>query len=103
MGLQISDWKRACIGGVVLTGLAMTVVFSLEGTESQVGWLFVLLPGSIAAYPLSDYVYKVEPLAEPVAYWILMVTLNFPWYFIVSYTVIKIFRAGNWKLGSPEF
>ena len=94
MSLHISDWKRASIAAVILTGLATAVVFGINpgGFEGQIGWLFVLLPGAFVAYPLLDYIQKVAPHAEQAAYWALLIGFNFLWYWVISYAVIKIWR-----------
>ena len=59
-----------CRRGYVLTGLAMLAVLALHpgGFETQGAWLLVLLPASLAAYPISDYVHKPAPHAEPVVF-----------------------------------
>lgn len=105
MRLHISDKRWACIDALCLLGVAVCVVFVINpgGFEGQGVWLLVLLPGSIPAYVLSDLVYKLAPSAEPLAKWVLIAGFNFAWYWLVSYGTIKTFRAGRWKLGSPEF
>jgi hypothetical protein len=101
----IPDWKWACIAASCLFGIAAFVIFVIkpDGFEGQVAWFLLLLPGSIPTAFLSDLVYKLAPSAESVVYWVLSVCFNFGWYWGISYAVIKIFRAGGWKLGSPEF
>jgi hypothetical protein len=71
------------------------VVFVIHpgGFEGQVGWFLLLLPGSLLASVLSDFVYKLSPSVEPVIYWALIVSFSFGWYWGISYTTIKIFRA----------
>jgi membrane protein CcdC involved in cytochrome C biogenesis len=105
MRLHISDWKWACIDAVCLLGIALFVVFVINpgGFEGQGVWLFLLLPGSFPAYVLSDLVYKLAPSAESFTKWALIVGFNFGWYWLISYAMIKIFRAGGWQLGSPDF
>ena len=51
MSLRLEDWKWACIAAVVLTGLAILVVFAINpgGFESQLAW-FVLLPAGIFCF-----------------------------------------------------
>lgn len=90
----ISDWKRACISAGVLTALAAAIVFGIRpgGFEGQGAWLLVLLPASLAAYPVSDYVHKIAPREEPVVFWILVLAFNFFWYWGISYAVMKIRR-----------
>jgi hypothetical protein len=80
------------------------LVINPGGFEGQGVWLFLLLPGSFPAYALSDLVYKLAPGAESLAEKVLIVGFNFAWYWLISYAEgIKIFRAGGWRLGSPEF
>ena len=105
MGLHMSDWKWACIPAVCLLGMALFVVFVIHpgGFEGQGAWFLLLLPGSIPTALLSDFVYKSAPSRDNVVYWVLLISFNFGWYWGISSAVIKIFRAGGWKLGSPEF
>src|SRR5258708_39065465 len=106
MRLHISDWKWACIVAICLLGMAAFVVFVIHpgGFEGQVGWFFLLLPGAVPASVLSDGVYKLAPSVEPAIYWALLISLNYGWYWGISYAVIKIFRAvgGRWQFGPPD-
>ena len=92
----ISDRKKACIAGVVLTSVAMAVVFGFPflpgGFESQAGWVFALLPGSFAAYPLSDSVYNVAPFLQAAAFWTFMAVFNFAWYWMIGLAWMELFR-----------
>lgn len=101
MGFRISDRKRACVAALFLLGFAAFVLFVLRpgGFETAIGWFFLLLPGSIPAYVVSDRVYKVVPGIEPVVYWTLIISLSFAWYWSISYVLIKIFRAQARKNG----
>lgn len=63
------------------------------GFETPIGRFFLLLPGSLPAYVISDRVYKLAPSVEPVIYWTLIISLSFGWYWGISYAVIKIFGA----------
>ena len=94
MSLHSPDWKRAAFAGIGLSGLATAVLFGINpgGFEGQGGWLLVLLPAVLVAYPLLDYIYKVAPHAEPAAFWVLLVGFNFLWYWGLSYVVIKFWR-----------
>jgi len=85
--------------------MALFVVFVIHpgGFEGQGAWFLLLLPGSIPTALLSDFVYKSAPSRDNVVYWVLLISFNFGWYWGISSAVIKIFRAGGWKLGSPEF
>jgi hypothetical protein len=76
---------------------------SSGGFEGQGVWYLLLLPGSLPAFVLSDQAYKLAPSVEPVINWVLIISFNFVWYWGISYAFIKVFRAGGWKLGSPEF
>ncbi len=95
MSLRISDWKWACVAAPGLVGLAACVMFVVHpgGFETQIGWFLVLLPGAFAGYPLSDHVHRLVPRAEPIVFWTLIVGLSFLWYWGISYSMIKIFRA----------
>jgi hypothetical protein len=105
MRLHIADWKWACIYSSCLLGVAAFVVFVIRpgGFEGQIGWSFFLLPGFIPAALLAVLVFKLGPSAQGVAYWVLFIGFNFGWYWGISYAIIKIFRAGGWQVGSPEF
>ena len=85
MNFPAEDWKWACVAAVILTGLAMLVVFALHagGFETQGAWLLVLLPVSLAAYPISDYVHKPAPHAEPVVFWTSVASFDFLWYWLI--------------------
>jgi hypothetical protein len=85
--------------------MAWFVVFVIHpgGFEGQGAWFLLLLPGSLPAQVLADYVYKLAPSVEPVIYWLLIISLNYGWYWGISYAIIRIFRAGGWRLGSPDF
>ncbi len=74
MRLHIANWKWACIPAAILTGFGMLVVFGFQpgGFESQGVWLLLLLPGTLAAYPLSDLLDRFAPHAEPVIFWVLV-------------------------------
>src|SRR5690349_4842205 len=94
MNHQIPDWKRAALAAIVLTGFATAVVFGINpgGFEGQAGWLLALLPATLVAYPLLDYVHKVAPHTELAAYWVLSIGLNFLWYLGLSYAAIRFWR-----------
>jgi hypothetical protein len=94
MSHRISRWKRAPIAAVILTTLAVAVVFGINpgGFEVQGSWFLVLLPAVLVAYPLLDYIYKVAPHAEPTAFWVLLIGFNFLWYWGLSYVVIRSWR-----------
>ncbi len=94
MSLHIPDWKRAAIAAIVLTVLAAAVVFGISpgGFEGQGGWLLVLLPAALLAYPLLDYIDKVAPHAQAAAFWVLLIGFNFLWYWGLSYVAIRFWR-----------
>jgi hypothetical protein len=87
--------------------VALLVVFVINpgGFEGQVGWFLFLLPGSFPAALVGDLIYKLVPNAESpkTMLIVLIVGFSFGWYWLISYGVIKIFRAGGWQLGSPDF
>jgi hypothetical protein len=64
------------------------------GFETAIGWFFLLFPGSLPAYVVSDRLYKLAPNVVPVVYWTLIISLSFGWYWCISYVVIKVARAG---------
>lgn len=94
MNFHISNSKLACVAAVLLTGLAMLVVFVFHpgGFETQDSWFLALLPAGLAVYPLSDVVYRVAPHAEPIVFWISMIAINFLWYWILCFILIKLYR-----------
>jgi hypothetical protein len=95
MALSIPDWKRAGVARAGLTAFAVLVVFGISpgGFEKQGISLLVLLPAALAAYPVSDFVYKAAPRAEPVVFWIFVASFNFLWYWFLSCVAIKIYRS----------
>ena len=105
MRLPVPDWTWACIPGRCLFGIAAFIIFVIRpgGFEEQIIWFLALLPGLIPTAFLSDLVYKMAPSAGRVVYWVLFATFNFGWYWGISCAVIKIFRTGGWRVGSPEF
>jgi hypothetical protein len=104
MRLHIPDWKWARIAAFCFLGIAAFVVFVIHpgGFEGQIGWFFLLLPGSFPTALLSDLVYKMAPSAELVVYWVLFIIFNFSWYWGISYAVIRIFHRSGWEIGSRE-
>jgi|SRR5579885_3331808 len=94
MSLHLSDWKWTCIAGLVLTGLAVLVVFGFHpgGFETQGYWFAVLLPGAFIALPVADQVYKIVPKAEPVVAWVGTIGFSFIWYWLVIYAINKVRR-----------
>jgi len=91
------------MAAICLSGTAMFVVFVIHpgGFEGQGVWFFLLLPASLPAEAISELVYKLAPSVEPVINWMLIITFKFGWYWGISYA--KIFRAGRWQIGSPDF
>lgn len=77
--------------------MAAFVVFGIHpgGFEGQGVWFLLLLPGVLLAWPLSDAAYKLAPGAEPFAYWTLLVSFNFAWYWGISFILIKGFRRAG--------
>jgi hypothetical protein len=104
MRLHSPDWKWACLAAGILLGIAAFVVFAIRpgGFEGQGAWFVLLLPGSIPADLLSDFVYKLAPSAGHIAYWTLSIGCSFTWYGTVSYAAIRTFHKSGWKLGSPD-
>lgn len=94
MALRLSDISRAGFTGAALLAIAAFVVFGFQhGFEEQVGWYVTLLPGAIIAAAISDMIRKAIPDAEGVAFWSLLIVLNFLWYFGISWVVIKVYRC----------
>jgi hypothetical protein len=94
MRIHLSDSKWACISGLCLSGLAFFVVLVIRpgGFETQIGWFVALLPGALVGFPISDFVYKLAPGVERFVFWILLIGLDFLWYAVISYVLIKIWR-----------
>ncbi|HEY6384633.1 MAG TPA: hypothetical protein VIX91_03025 [Candidatus Acidoferrum sp.] len=105
MRLHVPDWKWACIAASCLFGIAAFVVFVIHpgGFEGRGAWFLFLFPDSIPTALLSDLFYKLAPSTEGIVYWVVFTCFNFAWYWAISYAIIKIFHAGGWRLGSPEF
>ncbi len=93
MTLRLSDARRSGVIGAILLGIASYVVFGFQhGFEEQVGWYVTLLPGAIIAAAICDVIRKTMPDAERVAFWGLLIGLNFLWYFGVTWAAIKVYR-----------
>lgn len=93
MTWRLSDISRAGFVGAALLAIAAFAVFGFQhGFEEQVGWYVTLLPGAIIAAAISDVIRKAIPGAERVAFWSLVIGLNFIWYFGISWIVIKVYR-----------
>ena len=77
----------------VLLSLAAYAVFGFQhGFEEQVGWYVILLPAAIVATAVSDIIKKAFPGVESFAFWVLLVCLNFLWYFGISLVAVKVHR-----------
>ena len=96
---NLAIWKWACLAAMVVTGLAMLVVFGFHpgGFESQGAWFIVLLPGAVIALPLADLAYKIAPKAGPVVAYGGTVAFSFLWYWGISFIAIKNLRTASWK------
>lgn len=93
MTWRLSDISRAGFVGAALLAIAAFAVFGFQhGFEEQVGWYVTLLPGAIIAAAISDVIRKAIPGTERVAFWSLVIGLNFIWYFGISWIVIKVYR-----------
>jgi hypothetical protein len=98
-----SDWKLACLAGIILLILAAFAVFVIHpgGFEGQIGWAFGLLPGAMLGAYLGDLIYKSHPALEPIVFWTLIIAGSFLWYFSISYLTIKIGRPVSRALRTP--
>jgi hypothetical protein len=93
MKLHLSDSSRAGFVGAALLTTAAYAVFGFQhGFEEQVGWYLTLLPGAVVAAAISDIIRKTIPGAGRVAFWGLLIGLNFLWYFGISLVAIKSYR-----------
>ena len=95
MSVYISDRQWAVVAALGLVGLAACVIFWVHpgGFETQIAWLLILLPGEFVAAPVSDQLYRLAPRAERIVFWTLLIGLSILWYWGISYTLMKIFRA----------
>ncbi|MCU1307598.1 MAG: hypothetical protein JWN45_2293 [Acidobacteriaceae bacterium] len=86
-----SSLMLAVFASVALTTLAFLFIFVGKpgGFESQIGYFFAALPGSIPAMWISDWVYRKGLNI----FWALEVSFNLAWYFLLSSGVIQL-----WKL-----
>jgi hypothetical protein len=93
---HISDARLAWFMAVLFTGIAAVLVATVRvfpgGFETQAIWLFVLLPGALFALPLSDLFRGLPRQAEGIVFWLLLVLLSWPWYWLVSYLLVRFFR-----------
>jgi hypothetical protein len=102
MKLHLSDSSRAGVLGAALLAIAAYVVFGFQhGFEEQVGWYVTLLPGALVAAAVSDIIRKTIPGAARVAFWGLLIGLNFLWYFGISLVAIKAYRFVSNASESP--
>jgi hypothetical protein len=102
MKLHLSDSSRAGVLGAALLAIAAYVVFGFQhGFEEQVGWYVTLLPGALVAAAVSDIIRKTIPGAARVAFWGLLIGLNFLWYFGISLVAIKAYRFVSNASDSP--
>ena len=93
MKVHLKDSSRAGFVGAALLTIAAYAVFGFQlGFEEQVGWYVILLPGAVVAAAISDIIKKTIPGAETVAFWGLLIGLNFLWYFGISFVAIKAYR-----------
>jgi hypothetical protein len=71
----------------------MFAVFKVpHGFEEQVGWYLLLLPGAIFAAAISDFLGKVVPREQALAFKGLLVGFNFIWYFVITYAAVRTYR-----------
>jgi hypothetical protein len=103
MHLPVSDWKWASILAVSLLGMAFFVVFVINPGGRA---------GCLALSFASRLISRVRAVGSRLPASIKRgiscregadVGFNFAGYWLISYAVIKIFRAGGRQLGSPEF
>ena len=86
------DWKWASIVAVGLMAFALTVVFGIRpgGFEGQGVWYLIMLPFGLPASIVADFVPITR--AASFVYWLLLISLNFFWYCLVSLAAIKVHR-----------
>jgi hypothetical protein len=102
MKLHLSDSSRAGFVGAALLTISAYAVFGFQhGFEEQVGWYLTLLPGAVVAAAISDIIRKTTPGAGRVAFWGLLIGLNFLWYFGISLVAIKGYRFVSNASKSP--
>jgi hypothetical protein len=102
MKVHLSDSSRAGFLGAALLAIAAYAVFGFQhGFEEQVGWYVTLLPGALVAAAISDIIRKTIPGAARVAFWGLLIGLNFLWYFGISLVAIKAYRFVSNASDSP--
>jgi hypothetical protein len=93
MKLHWSDWYRACISAAVLLVLAGFAVFKIpHGFEEGVGWYVCLVPGTILAAAISDFIQEVIPQSKSIVFDTLLICFYFLWYFVISYLPLKTYR-----------
>ena len=95
MARGLGDSAKAVIAALILLGAAAVLVFVIHpgGSHGQVGWYAGLLPGSVVATFLMDFVQDLVPQAQRLAYLALTLVFSFLWYFLLAYIVIKVVRA----------
>lgn len=73
--------------------------YALFGFQHGFAWYVPLFPGAIVAARVSDVIQKAIPHAEEVTFWVLFGCLNFFWYFIISFALIKAYRFVSGRRG----
>ena len=96
MKLHLSDRSCACLAAVALFALAG---YALFGFRHGFAWYLPLFPGAIVAARVSGVIQKAIPNAEEVTFWSLFGCLNFLWYFVISFALIKAYRFVSARRG----
>jgi hypothetical protein len=90
------DWTYASVVALALLGLAAFLVFKIpHGFEEQVGWYLALLPASIFAAGISEFIGKLVPREQSLVFRGLLVCFNFIWYFLITFGTIKAYRFAS--------
>ena len=94
MGLNVSDWKWACIPAICLLGIAAFVVFVIRpgGFEGGGYWAMVLLPGASIGLLIPDNFLGTAAQGESYIFWTVTFGFSFVWYFAIAYIVTKSCR-----------
>jgi hypothetical protein len=94
MKSRLVDWMWAGGTALVLTGIAVFVVFVIHpgGIEDGGNWAMVLLPGASIGLRVPDDVFKTVPLAEPFVFWTITFVLSYVWYLAIAYVLTKSCR-----------
>lgn len=90
---MLADFIRASVASAVLLAIAFIACFlPRHGFEEGIGWVQVLLPGFAIAAAVSDALYRLTPTGASLAFWAVLIFINFVLYGCICFLAIKAYR-----------